>query len=91
MTYVTAFTTLFWLVGLVTQVDVEQGDVKVQFMFPHGPCKTFNWPETSCYVSIKNILCQISSPTTTTVRTYKITDEEYDQRISACQYLNMAK
>ena len=25
--------------GLVTQVDVEQGDVKVQFMFPMGHVK----------------------------------------------------
>ena len=72
-----AFMTLWW-VDLVTQVDVEQSDVKVQFMFPRGPCKTFNWSETedSCYVPIKNILCQISSPATTTGQTYKITDEE---------------
>ena len=83
----------FWWVGLVTQVDVEQGDVKVQLMFPRGPRKTFNWPDTedSCYGPIKNIICQISSPTTTTGRTYKITDKEYDKTISACQYLNMAK
>ena len=93
MTCVTCLYDSFWWLGLVTQVDVEQGNVKVQFMFPHGPHKTFNWPETedSCYVPIKNILCQISSSTTTTGRTYKITDEEYDKTISACQYLNMAK
>ena len=93
MTYVTCLYDSFWWVGLVTQVDVEQGDVKVQFKFPHEPHKTFNGPETedSCYVPIKNILCQISIPTTTTGRTYKITDEEYDKKISACQYLNMAK
>ena len=72
---------------------MEQGDVKVQFMFPHGPPKTFNWPETegSCYMPIKNILCKISSPTTTTGWTWKIADEEYDQTVSAYQYLNMAK
>ena len=93
MTYVTCLYDSFWWVGLVTQVDVEQGDVRVQFMFPHVPCKTFNWPETedSCYVPIKKILYQISSPTTTTGRTYRITDEEYDKTISACQYSNMAK
>ena len=93
MTYVTCLYDSFGWVGLVTQVDVEQGDAKVQFMFSHGPRKTFNWPETedSCYVSVKNIICQISSPTTTTRQTYKITDEEYDRAISACQYLNMAK
>ena len=93
MTYVTCLYDSFCWVGLVTQVDVEQGDVKVQFKFPHEPHKTFNGPETedSCYVPIKNILCQISIPTTTTGRTYKITDEEYDKKISACQDLNMAK
>ena len=85
MTYVTCHYNSFWW--------VEQDGIKVQFMFPHGPHKTFNWPETedSCYVPIKNILCQISSSTTTTGRTYKITDEEYDKAISACQYLSMAK
>ena len=73
MTCVTCLYDSFWWVGLVTQVDVEQGDVKVQLMFPRGPRKTFNWPDTedSCYGPIKNIICQISSPTTTTGRTYK--------------------
>ena len=63
MTYVTCFYDSFWLLGLLTQVDVEQGDAKVQFMLPHRPHKTFNWPETedSCYVPIKNILCHIFS------------------------------
>ena len=42
MTCVTCLYDSFWWVGLVTQVDVEQGDVKVQFIFPHGPRKTFN-------------------------------------------------
>ena len=42
MTCVTCLYDSFWWVGLVTQVDVEQGDVKVQLMFPHGPRKTFN-------------------------------------------------
>ena len=62
-------------------------------MFPYGPSKTFNWPETEDvrYVPIKNILCQISSPITATGQTYKTTDEEYRKKISACQYSNMAK
>ena len=47
-----------WYVGLVNRVDEEQDDVDVQFMHPHGPRKTFNWPQggDSCYVSIKNIV-----------------------------------
>ena len=65
MTCVPCLYDSFWWLGLVTQVDAEQGGVRVQFMFPHGPHKTFNWPETegSCYVPIKNILFPISSPT----------------------------
>ena len=90
VTYVTCCYDSFWWVGLATQVDVEQGDINVQFMFPHGPPKTSNWPETenSFYVPIPNIFCQISSPTTTTGQIYKITDEEYDKTISACQYFS---
>ena len=59
----------------------------------HIKYKSCNWPETeeSCYVPIKNIFCQISSPTTTTGWTYKVADKEYDKTISAYQYLNMAK
>ena len=42
----------------MNKVDEEQGDVDVQFMHPHGPRKTFNWPQggDSCYVPIKNVL-----------------------------------
>ena len=61
MTYVAYLYYYSWWVVLVTQVDVRQGDVKVQFMFPQRSRKTFNWPGTddSFYVPIKNILCQI--------------------------------
>ena len=45
MTCVTCLYDSFWWVGLVTQVDVEQGDVKVQFMFLYGSGRTFDWPE----------------------------------------------
>ena len=45
ITYVTCLFDSFWWVGLVTQVDVEQGDVKVQFMFLYGSGRTFDWPE----------------------------------------------
>ena len=59
--------------------------VKVDFMHPHGPRKTFNWPESddTCYVPTKNILCVISTPTTSTGRMYKITDEDYQKTVSA--------
>ena len=42
----------------MNKVDEEQGDVYVQFMHPHGPQKTFNWPQAgdSYYIPIKNIV-----------------------------------
>ena len=49
VTYVTCLFNSFWWVGLVTQVDVEQGDFKVQFMFLYGSHRTFDWPETEDY------------------------------------------
>ena len=50
-------------------------------MHPQGPRKTFTWPESrdTCYVPAKNILCDITNPTTTNRQTYKITDEDYQK------------
>ena len=72
-------------VGLVNKVDEEQGDVDIQFMHHHGPRKTFNWPQggNRCYVPIKNIVCAIQAPTTTTGRIYRICDEGYDKTVAA--------
>ena len=65
-TYITCLYNSFWWVGMVTDVHAKQGDVKVDFMHPHGPRKTFNWSqsEETCYVPMKNIPCVISAPTT---------------------------
>ena len=53
-------------------------------MHPHGPQKTFNWPQggDSCYVPIKNIVCAIQTPITTTGRTYRICNEDYDKTVA---------
>ena len=88
--YVTCIYNSFWWVGMVTSVDIEAGDVNIDFMHPHGPRKTFNWPQHSdtCYVQVKNIIHKISAPTTSTGRTYKITDEDYQKTVSVFgQYL----
>ena len=57
-TYVTCLHNSLWWVGMVTDVDAEQTDIKADFMHPHGPHKTFNWPQNgdTCYVSMKNIV-----------------------------------
>ena len=83
--YISCMYNSLWWVGLVNEVDEEQGDVDLQFMHPHGPRKTFNLPQggDSYYVPIKNIVCAIQAPTTTTGRTYRICDEDYDKTVAA--------
>ena len=62
--YISCKYNLLRWVGLVNKIDEEQGDVDVQFVHPHGPRKTFNWPQgsDSCYVPMKNIVCAIQAP-----------------------------
>ena len=83
-TYVTCTCNSFWWVGIITMVDKEAGDVKIDFMHPNGPRKTFNWPQhtDTCYVPIKNIIHKIAAPTTSTGRTYKIDEDDYQKTVS---------
>ena len=83
-TYVTCKYNSFWWVGLISEVDPKEGDVKIDFMHPHGPRKNFKWPEhtDTCHVPIKNIISKIAAPTTVTGRTYKIQDDDYDNTVS---------
>ena len=77
----------FWWIGLISEIDENQGDVKVDFFHPHGPRKTFNWllSGDTCYVPLKNILCIISTPVTTTGRTYKISGVDYENTLLALE------
>ena len=83
--YITCSYNSFWWVGLIESIDMEMGDVHVDFMHPHGPRKTFNWPTRpdKCYVPFKNIVYLIQAPTTITGRTYKIENEDYKKTVAA--------
>ena len=56
----------FWWVGLICEVDEVSKDVKVVFLHPHGPVKSFAWPnrEDCCWIPLTNILQVIKTPTT---------------------------
>ena len=43
--YVSCVYKSFWWVSFVEFVEKNNGDVCVNFMHPHGPCITFNWPQ----------------------------------------------
>ena len=64
--YVSCIYNTFWWVGILTEVNVHEGDLKIEFLHPHGPRKTFSWPSVAdkCFVSVSNILCIITAPTT---------------------------
>ena len=78
----------FWLVGLIQKIDRKQGDLKIDFMHPRGPRKSFTWPNTedTCFIPLERILCHISASLT---ETYKISDEDFKhiERSVYCYYL----
>ena len=47
----------------MTEVNVHEGDMKIEFLHPHGPRKTFSWPFVAdkCFVPVTNVLCVITA------------------------------
>ena len=78
--YVSCICDAFWWVGIVTEVNVHKGDLKIEFLHPHGPRKTFSWPSVAdkCFVPVSNILCIITAPTTITRQMYWISDIDFE-------------
>ena len=66
--YVSYIYDTFWCVGIMTEVNVHEGDLKIKFLHPHGPRKTFSWPSVAgkCFIPASNILCAITALTTIT-------------------------
>ena len=63
--YVSCIYNTFWWVGIVIEVNVYEGDLKIEFIHPHGPRKTLRWPSVAdkCFVPVSNILRIITAPT----------------------------
>ena len=58
--YVSCIYNAFWWVGIVTEVNVHESDLKIEFLHPHGPRKTFSRPsvDDKCFALTSNILKQ---------------------------------
>ena len=69
----------------MTEVNLYESDLKVEFLHPHGPRKTFKWPSVAdkCFVPASNILRFITAPTTITGRMYWISDTDFEQILKA--------
>ena len=76
----------FWWIGMIAEVDIHNGDLKIKFMHPHGPSKSFSWPsgDDYCWVPIVNIhnCTHIKIPTIRSGRTYDIDDGDYNTILS---------
>ena len=81
--YVSCIYNTFWWVGIVTEVNVHEGDLKIEFLHPHGPRKTFSWPSVAdkCFVPELNILYIIKAQTTITGSMYQISDTDFEQTL----------
>jgi hypothetical protein len=41
--YVSCMYDNIWWIGLVQEIDIDEGDMHVKFMHPHGPSSSFIW------------------------------------------------
>ena len=83
--YVTCIYDMFWWVGIVTEMNVREGDLKIEFLHPHEPRKTFSKPSVAdkCFAPSSNALCVITAPTATSGRIYQISETDFEQTLKA--------
>ena len=69
----------------MTEVNVNEGDMKIEFLHPHGSRKTFSRPFVAdkCFVPVSNISCIITAPTTITGQMYQSLDTNFEQTLKA--------
>lgn len=68
--YVAAVYDHCWYIGHVVEADAENGDAKVNFLYPKGPAVSFHYPkhEDVCWILYEHILCCIEAPMLATLR-----------------------
>jgi hypothetical protein len=73
-----------WWVGYVLKTDPELQEVTVTFLHPHGPSKSFSYPDPAdvLTVHISDLLTSVDLKTYTG-RTYILTDKEMDTATKA--------
>ena len=67
-----------WWIGTVQRI--EDGDIRVNFLHPSGPSKSFYWParQDICWVPIVDVLSKLTPPdmSTSTGRRYKFSESQ---------------
>jgi hypothetical protein len=75
--FVTCMYDNFWWLGCVLSVSEESNDLKISFLYPHGPSASYICPATPHILRLLQsaILAKVS-PNTATGRTYTLTSKE---------------
>ena len=83
--YISCSYVTFWWVGILTNMNVHDVDLKIEFLHPHGPGKAFSWPTVTdeCFVPASNILCVITAPAAITGQMYQISGADFEQTLKA--------
>ena len=65
--FVVSFYDNFYWVGMVSEIDQENEDVKIKFMHPHFPSKSLKWADNDvCWIAIIGVPCTINPPSLVT-------------------------
>ena len=66
-----------WWLACVLEIDLEEHEVKVSFLHPNGPSRSFKYPHIPdiLWISVSDVLTT-ADPRTATGRTYTITQKE---------------
>ena len=58
-----------WWIGVVEEVDKKEQHVKVNFLHPSGPARSFWWPRRPdiCWVAITDVICEVQARVTTKI------------------------
>lgn len=69
-----------WWIGHIRNIAEEHRDVLVSFMHPHGPARSFHWPqrEDVCFVPLQCVLCLVNPPSTPNGRQYYLDKNDQD-------------
>lgn len=76
--YVACVYGINWWIGKILNCCNEYNDYQIMFMHPHGPSSSYIWPKSLdvCWIPYEHIMKIVSSPSTTTGRTYNIAADE---------------
>ena len=62
MGFISCLNENFWWVGMITEIDKESREIKVNFMHPNGSSTSFFWPsrEDKWWFPMEHVICTLA-------------------------------